>query len=353
MEEQKKKKRGIYLRKDGRWEARYSIGRAAEGKTKYGSIYGHTREEVEKKLSQMGLRYAYAYRWDGENRFSPFPPAQTTETAMYAVDYELKSRGLADSTRAVYEGVLRQFLSDMNIDNPQKLTMLDAKQYVYRMRNEKKAAAKTCNSFITAIKYLFLFGLQKEWDDRLFPHLRSKKKLPVILSQQELDLLFGSFESPVYRMVAIVMYSSGLRVSEAVRLRIKDIHRATMQISVSQGKGGKDRKAILSEQCLRELERYWRQYHPYDYFFPSKKPTCKYVSVRSFQMALSAAVKKAGITRHVTSHTLRHSFATHLIEANTGLFQTMEALGHSSLASTQRYVHLAGPYGVTSPYDRT
>ena len=87
MEERKKKERGIYLRKDGRWEARYSIGRAAAGKTKYGSIYGHTREEVEKKLNQMGLRYAYAYRWDGENRFSPFPPAQTAETAMYAVDY--------------------------------------------------------------------------------------------------------------------------------------------------------------------------------------------------------------------------------------------------------------------------
>lgn len=353
MEERKKKERGIYLRKDGRWEARYSLGRAAQGKTKYGSIYGHTREEVEKKLNQMGLRYAYAYRWDGENRFSPFPPAQTAETAMYAVDYELKSRGLADSTRAVYQGTLRQFLSDMNVDNPQKLTMLDAKQYIYWMRNEKKAAAKTCNSYITAMKYLFVFGLQKEWDDKLFPHLRPKKKLPVVLSRQELDLLFGSFDSPVYRMVAIVMYSSGLRVSEAVRLRIKDIHRATMQISVSQGKGGKDRKAILSEQCLRELERYWRQYRPRDYFFPSRDYTCKHISPRTFQMALRDAVEKAGITKHVTSHTLRHSFATHLIEANTGLFQTMEALGHSSLASTQRYVHLAGPRGVTSPYDRT
>lgn len=272
---------------------------------------------------------------------------------MYAVDYELKSRGLADSTRAVYQGTLRQFLSDVNVDNPQKLTMLDAKQYIYWMRNEKKAAAKTCNSYITAMKYLFVFGLQKEWDDKLFPHLRPKKKLPVVLSRQELDLLFGSFDSPVYRMVAIVMYSSGLRVSEAVRLRIKDIHRATMQISVSQGKGGKDRKAILSEQCLRELERYWRQYRPRDYFFPSRDYTCKHISPRTFQMALRDAVEKAGITKHVTSHTLRHSFATHLIEANTGLFQTMEALGHSSLASTQRYVHLAGPRGVTSPYDRT
>lgn len=353
MEERKKKERGIYLRKDGRWEARYSIGRAAAGKTKYGRIYGHTREEVEKKLHQMGLRYAYAYKWDGENRFSPFPPAETAEAAMYAVDYELKSRGLSDGTRKIYQGLLTRFLIEVNVDNLQKLTMLDAKQYVYRLRSEKNVAAKTCNNYITALKYLFVFGLQKEWDDKLFPHLRSKKKLPVVLSRQELELLFNSFKSPVHRMVAIVMYSSGLRVSEAVRLRIKDIHRATMQISVTQGKGGKDRKAILSEQCLRELEQYWRQHRPKDYFFPSKDYTCKYVSVRSFQMALDAAVKNAGIAKHVTSHTLRHSFATHLVATNTGLFQTMEALGHASLASTQRYVHLAGPRGVTSPYDRT
>lgn len=353
MEERKKKERGIYLRKDGRWEARYSIGRAAQGKTKYESIYGWSKEEVAKKLSNMGLRYAYNREEPGRIKFSPFPPAETAESAIYAVSYELRSRGLAESTRTVYEGKLRRFLSDMNMGNPQKLTMLDAKQYIYRMRNEKNAAARTCNSFITAIKYLFIFGLQKEWDDKLFPHLRSKNKLPVVLSRQELDALFSSFKSPAYRMIAIVMYSSGLRVSEAVRLRVGDIHRDTMQISVTEGKGGKDRRAVLSEQCLRELEQYWRQYRPKDYFFPSKDYTCKYVSVRSFQMALDAAVKNAGIAKHVTSHTLRHSFATHLVATNTGLFQTMEALGHASLASTQRYVHLAGPRGVTSPYDRT
>ena len=171
----KEKERGIYLRKDGRWEARYSIGRAAQGKTKYESIYGWSKEEVAKKLSNMGLRYAYNREEPGRIKFSPFPPAETAEAAIYAVSYELRSRGLAESTRTVYEGKLRRFLSDMNMGNPQKLTMLDAKQYIYRMRNEKNAAARTCNSFITAIKYLFIFGLQKEWDDKLFPHLRSKK----------------------------------------------------------------------------------------------------------------------------------------------------------------------------------
>ena len=124
----------------------------------------------------------------------------------------------------------------MNMGNPQKLTMLDAKQYIYRMRNEKNAAARTCNSFITAIKYLFIFGLQKEWDDKLFPHLRSKNKLPVVLSRQELDALFSSFKSPAYRMIAIVMYSSGLRVSEAVRLRVGDIHRDTCKSPLQKAK---------------------------------------------------------------------------------------------------------------------
>jgi len=175
--------------------------------------------------------------------------------------------------------------------------------------------------------------------------------LPKVLSKSEVEVLFDAIENPKYRMIAILMYSAGLRVSEAVRLRVSDIRRDKMLIFVDQGKGSKDRYAVLSERCLRELEDYWRKYRPRDYFFPSPQSGKKHITTRTIEDAVKAATQKAGLAQHVTPHTLRHCFATHLIEANTGIFQTMEALGHSSLKSTQIYVHLAGLPGVVSPYD--
>jgi site-specific recombinase XerD len=200
------------------------------------------------------------------------------------------------------------------------------------------------------IRNLFLYALKRPVDTRQLPYFRRKKRLPNVLTKAEVEALLACFDSPKYRMIAVLMYSAGLRVSEAVRLRVSDIRREKMLIFVEQGKGAKDRYAVLSGRCLRELEAYWRRFRPHDYFFPGTRGGA-HITTRAVEHAVHRAAQKAGLSQRVTPHTLRHCFATHLVEANTGLFQTMEALGHASLKSTQVYVHLAGLPGVQSPYD--
>ena len=150
---------------------------------------------------------------------------------------------------------------------------------------------------------------------------------------------------------AILIYSAGLRVSEAVSLRVSDIRSEQMCIFIENGKGRKARYAILSERCLQELRQYWLKFRPENYLFPSCHSGKTHFTKRSMQGVLQAAVKKANLPDDITPHTLRRTFASHMIEANVGIFQTRDALGHNSLRSTQKYVYLPKIPTIKSPYD--
>jgi len=350
--EERKEKRHIRQRKDGRYQARCLVGVDAQGHARYKDYYGKTREEVEAKLEAIGRLYCYSKRETVQQVFRDGKPAVTLEDALAVLKTEFELRGYKQGTKEKYMGAVRKFVTALHKENDvQALTLRDAKNFILNQHKVCGMSASTCNGYMEGIRCLFVFALGRPADAKLFPHFRREKRLPGVLSKEEVDRLIDSFDSPMYRMIAILMYSSGLRISEAVRLRVTDIRRDKMLIFVDQGKGAKDRYAVLSQRCLRELELYWRRFRPKDYFFPSPHFGKTHITTHTVQDAFPRAAKKAGLAQHVTPHTLRHCFATHLVEANTGLFHTMQALGHASLKSTQVYIHLAGLPGVKSPYD--
>jgi site-specific recombinase XerD len=351
MEEQQVK-RHIRQRKDGRYQARYLSGIGTDGKAKYRDVYGRTQAEVEHRLDDVGRLYRYSKRETVARVFREGRTAATLEEALAVLKMEFELRGFKQSTRENYLSAVRKFVTALHKENDvQALTLPDAKNFILNQHKVCGISAATCNGYTKGIRCLFVFVLGRPADVNLLPHFRREKRLPSILSKEEVERLIDSFDNPMYRMIAIVMYSSGLRVSEAVNLRVSDIRRDKMLIFVRQGKGSKDRFAVLSERCLRELERYWRALRPKDYFFPSPQSGKAHVTPHAVQNAVRRAAAKTGLAQRVTPHTLRHCFATHLYEANADIFQTMQALGHASLKSTQIYVHLAGLPGVKSPYD--
>jgi len=350
--EKQQAKRHIRQRKDGRYQARYLSGVSADGKVRYRDVYGRTQAEVETRLEAVGRLYRYSKRETVARVFGEGRPAATLEEALAVLKMEFELRGFKQSTKENYLSAVRKFVTAMHKENDvQALKLPDAKNFILNQHKVCGISAATCNSYTKGIRCLFVFVLGRPAEAGLFPHFRREKRLPGILSKAEIEKLIGSFDNPMYRMIAVIMYSSGLRVSEAVKLRVSDIRRDKMLIFVQQGKGSKDRFAVLSERCLRELEGYWRSFRPGDYFFPSPQSGKPHITTHAVQNVFRRTAAKAGLAQRVTPHTLRHCFATHLYQANSDIFQTMQALGHASLKSTQVYVHLAGLPGVKSPYD--
>jgi site-specific recombinase XerD len=173
------------------------------------------------------------------------------------------------------------------------------------------------------------------------PRPKRKKTLPKILSKAEVKRFLAALDSPKHRAIAFVLYSGGLRVSEAARLKVSDIDSGRGQIHVRQGKGRKDRYVMLSPLVLGVLRDYARVERPSDWLFPAGHRKDRHITPRSIQAAVARAAANAGIRKRVTPHMLRHSFATHLLEAGTDLRYIQELLGHTKIGTTVAYTHVA------------
>lgn len=172
------------------------------------------------------------------------------------------------------------------------------------------------------------------------PGPKKPVKLPVVLAEEEIISLIQKTPNLKHRALLMTSYSAGLRVSELVSLRIKDIDSKRMMILIQQGKGKKDRMVPLSKKLLETLREYFRQYKPKEYLFESEQNKAPY-STRSAQLILRDAKRKAGIMKGGSIHTLRHSFATHLLEAGTDVRYIQAFLGHNNLKTTMRYTHVS------------
>jgi site-specific recombinase XerD len=195
------------------------------------------------------------------------------------------------------------------------------------------------NQTVAALRFLYRVTLKQNWPLERLPYGKKPKRLPCVLSQQEVLQFLGAITNPMHRMALTAAYAAGLRVSEVVTLRVEDIDSARMLIHVRQGKGQKDRIVSLSEVLLRSLRAYWLEYRPRVWLFPGQKrdkPICK----RTLQGACERADRAAGLKKHVTAHTMRHSFATHLLEAGTDIRTVQALLGHASLSTTAIYAHV-------------
>jgi integrase/recombinase XerD len=226
--------------------------------------------------------------------------------------------------------------------SPDELVEQEIRDFLLHLVRERKVSSSDMRMHVAAIKFLYRITLRTpEKVDRI-PWPKSPKKLPEVLTKQEVLALLNQIRSLKHRAIITTAYAAGMRISEVCRLRaMGDIDSERMLINIRAGKGGKDRWVMLSDRLLILLRRYWKQTRPTGPFlFPGQNPDHP-ISPSSIREVFKKAVKAAGISRTVTFHTLRHSFATHLLESGTDLRVIQALLGHGSIGTTTRYTHIS------------
>jgi len=235
--------------------------------------------------------------------------------------------------------------------SPDKLTRDQFVNYLYYLAQEKQVSTGYLNQLISAYKILVVEVLEREWIEFNIRRPKLDNKLPVVLSQEEVKQIIDATSNKKHRTFISLIYSCGLRVSELINLKISDIDSKRMQIHIRLGKGAKDRYVMLSEKILIMLREYWKSYRPKEYLFEGVK-SGKTMAVRTVQQAFYVAVRRTGMKKKPSVHTLRHSFATHLLENGTNLIAIQKLLGHSHVKTTTTYTHLqSSPASVKSPFD--
>ena len=266
--------------------------------------------------------------------------------------FDMQLCGLSETTQKNYEYHVKKFVIFYN--KPiEEVILDDVRIYLHYLRNDRKLGIGTVNYFHTCIKFLFQVTLEKTWNDWRVPKLKGYKTVPVILSRDEVKRLIIAIDNLKHKAIISTIYSAGLRVSEACRLKVTDINSNNMQIFVRQAKGNKDRYTILSNRNLSVLREYWQQCgKPKEYLFPGKSGDAP-LTTSTVREALKTACEKAGIFKKLTVHTLRHCFATHLLESGVNIFVIKVLLGHASISSTCRYLHLVrmDAFDIKSPFD--
>lgn len=222
---------------------------------------------------------------------------------------------------------------------PDQLSDTEVQDFILYMLNERHLAWSTCNTYVSGMKFFYGATLGRTSTCLAIPPRRTKQRLPEILSAQELERIFFVTTNLKHRTLLKTIYSAGLRVSEAVGLKVTDIDSDRMTIRISQGKGGKDRYTTLSPRLLLDLREYWKGYHPNIWLFPGQ-PADGPMPADTAYTIFTRAKWKAGIKKAGGIHALRHAFATHMLEGGVDLRTLQELLGHNTISTTQRYLHV-------------
>ncbi len=287
--------------------------------------------------------------FDGENihidpalQVSIHPKAETLvpyQQIIEAVKKELKLRRYSQKTQKAYlhhiERYMRHFMKD-----PKELDERHIREYMLHLINKGKVSRAYHDQAVSALKFLYDYVLNMSKTVGNLPRPRKEKKLPIVLSQEEVSKLLKAIKNLKHRAIMMLVYSAGLRVSEIVKLRVEDIDSNRHLIHIRGAKGRKDRYTILSEVALEELRGYWKEYKPDKWLFPGAKPE-RAISTRTVEAILEIAVREVGLKKKASVHTLRHSFATHLLESGTDLRYIQELLGHKSSKTTEIYTHVS------------
>ncbi|MBA7697731.1 Tyrosine recombinase XerC [subsurface metagenome] len=263
---------------------------------------------------------------------------------------EMVSRKYSPKTIKAYIHYNKDFL-EFTGKRIKDITEGVVKDYLFHLVEEKKVATSTLNSAINALKFYYGTILKKDF---LYEIKRPKKdkKLPVILSKEEIARILFSIENIKHKAILMLVYSAGLRVSEVVKLRPEDIDSKRRLIFIRGAKGRKDRYSILSDVVLDTLRQYYKEYLPKRWLFAGGNKE-KHITIRTTQRTFDNACSKANIRKKVGIHSLRHSFATHLLESGVDLRYIQELLGHKSSKTTEIYTHVSNKSlsTITSPLD--
>lgn len=252
---------------------------------------------------------------------------------------EMQMRNFSPKTIQCYVEIVARFAQHFN-RSPDTLGPEEVRTYLLHLVQEKKQSWGTYKQALAALRYFYRWVLKGPdiVSDIRYP--RPERRLPVVLSFDEVCRFFAAIPSFKHRMILMTAYSAGLRISEVVNLQVSDIDSQRMVIRVRQGKGKKDRYTILSPVLLQMLRHWWVAARPVSYLFPSRSQD-RPARVTTIQQACKEAQERAGLDKTVRPHTLRHSFATHLLEAGTELRVIQELLGHASPKTTAIYTHVS------------
>lgn len=263
-----------------------------------------------------------------------------------------KIRNLKERSINCYKNYVSYFLNYVG-KAPQELTCQDVRAFLLAKKNEG-VKASTLNLYNSAIRFFYRNVLHILWDDIAVPRMILEHRLPTVLSADEIDRILDATDDLKYKAMFATMYSSGMRVSEVIHLHYDDISRTNMQIHVRDTKNRMDRYTILSKRNLDLLTQYWfEKGRPRGILFPNKF-TGDYLTVSSVEQAMRRSVEAAGLPVKATPHSLRHSFATHLMEAGVEQRCIQALLGHRDPKSTEIYLHVSNKtvLGIRSPFDR-
>jgi site-specific recombinase XerD len=254
---------------------------------------------------------------------------------------DLTIGGYSESTRDVYLLYATQFVKHFK-RSPAEMGADEVRAFLVHLIEERHVARETVRIARAAIKFLYAVTLRRQIEVEWIPVPRHQKRLPGVLSGTEVAALLGAVRSLTYRAVMETMYSGGLRIAEACALRVEDVDSKRGVIRV-RGKGDRERITVLSARLLEHLRDYWQERRPgrgEDWLFPGQHRS-HYLSPGAVRTVFSNAAHEAGLRRRVTPHCLRHSFATHLIELGVDVTVVQVLLGHASLVTTEKYVHVS------------
>lgn len=312
-------------------------------------------QEIKQKIVELNLKLRYEEEPDIANRVLRITPFDIPNYRYCPDEYKMKLIELrySEKTIKLYTGLFEEFI---NYYPTYDIKNIDETQIIKFLRflvTERRISTTYQNQSINAIKFYYerVLGGQRKF--YFIERPNREKTLPLVLSTEEIIEILKATKNLKHRAILMTIYSAGLRISEAINLKIKDIDSQRMQIRVEQAKGKKDRYTLLSQKTLATLRTYFLAYKPKVWLFEGQEAGEPYSS-RSIQNIFSAAVEKAGITKEVSVHTLRHSFATHLLENGTDLRYIQSLLGHESSKTTEIYTHVTtkGFDQIKSPLDK-
>lgn len=265
---------------------------------------------------------------------------------------ELRYRNYSERTIKTYKELLERFKNWAKVPLNEATTD-QLKTYLHHRITVEKISVSTINQCISAFKILQIDVLGREWEQFKIKRPRRETKLPIVLSQEEVERMISVTTNIKHRAILLLTYSAGLRRTELQQIKPCAIDSKRMIVHVAQGKGKKDRLTILSKKTLELLRTYYSLYRPKNYLFESQARKGYFLTGSTINEIVKNAAKKAGIKKKVSFHTLRHCFATHLMESGVNLKIVQKFLGHNSLRTTSRYLHLANidPAKIVSPAD--
>jgi len=257
----------------------------------------------------------------------------------------MELRGFAQRTRAVYLYWIVE-LARHTRTAPDRLDTADLEAFLLHLSRDRHLAYASCRQALHALRFFWREVLKRPDPVLALPVPKVPQRLPEILSREEIARLFEAAACLRDRVALMTAYAAGLRVAELCRLRVTDIDSARQTLRVEQGKGGRDRYTLLPPPLLDALRQYWRACRPRTWLFPQRRGD-RPVQPNQAQKWFYAAKRRAGIVKRTGIHGLRHAFATHLVEAGVPVPTVQALLGHHSLGTTQRYLHLARPAAIT------